>query len=163
MSVRALLLAGGLLLVTSCFRAPPPDAQLRSHFVEHIGVFSELREMITVDRLFEVGECGQAFARQMLQFQDPESFGVGPERVKLYARLLRQIGCPGVNRLEDNTVIFHVDGQGMASHGWRAGVLWSTKEPENLIVNLDAFQKTKAEWEYFHSRVEGNWYLRLVW
>jgi len=160
-SVLGLIVAFAATLVSAI---RPKQATLVSRFHEHRTEYEALREMVVADGLYGVSDCGRSMARDIVKEQTPAELGIASERQARYESLLRSAGCPGVGA-SDGSVRFNLASWGMANNGWRIGLHWSKTPPQPLVPTIDSFAKrggrSHSDTEY--SRIDGDWYLSIVW
>jgi hypothetical protein len=72
--------------------------------------------------------------------------------------------CQRIDRLEDGAVSISMASWGMANRGWRMSLVWVETPPERLLSSNDEFHRTStSQWQDAYSRLEQNWYLRIIW
>ncbi len=143
----------------------PSQAELAGKFREHRGEYEKLRDMLKADGLLSVSQCGRQMGREPFQDRAPELVGIERERQADYERRLRSLGCPPVFAKNDGSVSFALAYWGAANHGWRISLVWSKAPPQPQIATIDEFVKQggRSHSDEAFSRVEGDWYLAIVW
>ena len=144
---------------------PPLQAEVVARFHEHQQDYEALREMIAADALLGVDDLGASFARESLSFKPPAALGLSAERASAYGRRLRALGSRSIYVWSKGEVAFPVAAWGAANHGWRVSIVWSATEPSPLVASIDDFRKRgrPRDWERASSRIEGDWYVVIVW
>lgn len=128
----------GTFAATALAIRPPKQAALAAWLQEHRADLERLRAILESDRL---GTDGAE-----------------------YQRLLRATGCQAAGRWSDGSVYFLYRSWGMANQGWRAGLVWSAREPAPLLPSLDGFPATRVPGsERAFSRLDGSWYAYVIW
>jgi hypothetical protein len=168
--VEATLVVCGVMALTGVVTTalavrPPRQADVVAQFRRHQPDYEALRDMVRADGLAGVQDGGGSFARESFSFKSPEALGIPGERVAVYRRLLHATGCPSINVWSDGAVAFPAAGWGAANHGWRVLLVWSKAERSPLVPSIDDFRKKgrPLDWERATSRIEGDWYVELVW
>jgi hypothetical protein len=153
-------------VVTTAFAVRPPrQADVVAQFRLHQPDYEALRDMVRADGLVGVQDGGGSFARESFSFKSPEALGIPGERAADYRRLLHATQCPSINVWSDGAVAFPAAGWGAANRGWRVLLVWSRAERSPLVPSIDGFRKKgrPLDWERAASRIEGDWYVEIVW
>jgi hypothetical protein len=145
--------------------ARPRQSTLTQRFAGHRAEYALLRDMILADGLVAVADCGASVAREAFVYRDPERLGIARERRSAYESLLLKVGCPTLSADGDKSVRFSLAAWGSANRGWRINLVWPKTPPKPLVPSLDGFSKKqgRSTWETAYSRIEGDWYLSIVW
>ncbi len=144
---------------------PPAQAELVAHFRQHRAAYESLRDMVREDGLVSVEDAGGRFARDAFSSKGPEALGLSAERAADYRRLLSTAGGSSIHVRSGGEIVFLAAGWGAANHGWRVSILWSKSEPVHLLPTIDDFRKKghPRDWESASSRIDGEWYVSIVW
>jgi len=144
---------------------PPLQADVVAQFRTHQEDYEALREMIAADALVGVDDEGASLARERLSFKPPAALGISAERASAYGRRLSAVGGKSVYVWSKGEVAFPVAAWGAANHGWRVSIVWAQPEPNPLVPTIDDFRKKgrPLDSERASSRIEGDWYVVIVW
>jgi len=139
----------------------PSDAKLIKQFYDNRNAFEKLREMLQQDA-FVTRIAGDGISTAHTSAGKPEEIGFPPGRYVEYVTALKQAGA--LSAIRDRSELrFPVAVWGFAGKGWRIAVTWRESPPSPLIPSLDDFGKTINKWDQAYRRIEGNWYLWIIW
>ena len=150
--VTVVIVTAGCASKPSTYRA---DESLITNFQAHKAEFNTLLEMFRVDKGL------MYFSRGSTIPNDPQSVGIGPERLEQYRRLFSKIGLDGMAAADRTTgsrdeVWFFTSIEGSRPSTFKH-YAYVSKPTRGVIQDLDK-EGSKTN-PYRH--VEGSWYLAL--
>jgi|CXWL01.1.fsa_nt_gi hypothetical protein len=78
----------------------------------------------------------------------------------------RPVDCPTLSANPEGSVWFSLASWGTANNGWRMSLVWCKTPPQPLISSINDFKRGdggRSHWDTAFSRIEGDWYLAIVW
>jgi hypothetical protein len=162
LSVVALI--ASLLIVVSISSRPPKEAKIMRDFSAHRAEYEQLRNMFLTDKDLETVADWGVIKTGSLTTRKPPDGGVSVKRYQEYLALLKVIGAPRIDRLEEPLdVSIGVWGSGFAGVTRHVEISWLEHEPSNIVVSLDAFYRTPKPRSPAYEHIEGNWYIWADW
>lgn len=165
LSIAALLVFWVLVVfVMSQFRKIPSDSDLKFFFVQHEGVFTTLKGILSSEPPEIVG-----VTRHDIMFKEPwhrvlpKEANMSTGRFEAYQKLMSKNGINQVWRHNGEIIISAgFSGGGFAGKGPRLAYVYRLDQPTNQVQTLDGIKKSNPGWTTVYRQLGNKWFIRLT-